>query len=86
MRDPFLRWVEVVGTLEPDEEVTVYAQVSGYVEKILVDLGDRVKEGGAVSAVPTICAQMVRPGKAIVLSSAPVGEQPRQVGTVKARP
>ena len=46
MRDPFLRWVEVVGTLEPDEEVTVYAQVSGYVEKILVDLGDRVKERG----------------------------------------
>ena len=39
------RRVEVVGTLEPDEEVTVYAQVSGYVEKILVDLGDRIKMG-----------------------------------------
>ncbi len=39
------RRVEVVGTLEADEEVTVYAQVSGYVEKIPVDLGDRVKEG-----------------------------------------
>jgi len=37
--------VEVVGTLEADEEVTVYAQVSGYVEKIPADLGDRVKEG-----------------------------------------
>src|SRR5574341_43369 len=39
------RRVEVVGSLEPDEEVTVYAQVSGYVEKILADLGDRVKAG-----------------------------------------
>jgi len=39
------RRVEVVGSIEPDEEVTVYAQVSGYVEKILADLGDRVNEG-----------------------------------------
>ncbi len=39
------RRVEVVGTLEPDEEVAVYAKVSGYVAKIFADLGDRVKEG-----------------------------------------
>lgn len=40
-----LRRVEAVGTLEADEEVAVYAQVSGYVERILVDLGDRVRVG-----------------------------------------
>ncbi|MBF8279387.1 MAG: putative Macrolide-specific efflux protein macA precursor, partial [candidate division NC10 bacterium] len=39
------RRVEIVGSIEPDEEVTVYAQVSGYVEKILADLGDRVNAG-----------------------------------------
>jgi RND family efflux transporter MFP subunit len=39
------RRVEVVGTLEADEEVAVYAQVSGYAERIMVDLGDRVKVG-----------------------------------------
>ena len=39
------RRVEVVGSIEPDEEVTVYAQVSGYVEKILADLGDKVTAG-----------------------------------------
>ncbi len=39
------RRVDVVGTLEADEEVIVYAQVSGSVERILVDLGDRVKVG-----------------------------------------
>lgn len=42
------RRVEVVGTLEPDEEVAVYAKVSGYLEKIFVDLGDRVKEGQSI--------------------------------------
>src|SRR5574337_1115773 len=40
-----MRRVEVVGTLEADEEVMVYAQVSGPVDKILVDLGDRVRAG-----------------------------------------
>ncbi|MBI4381066.1 MAG: efflux RND transporter periplasmic adaptor subunit [candidate division NC10 bacterium] len=39
------RRVEIVGSIEPDEEITVYAQVSGYVEKILADLGDRVNAG-----------------------------------------
>lgn len=39
------RRVEAVGTLEADEEVAVYAQVSGYLEKIMVDLGDRVRVG-----------------------------------------
>lgn len=40
-----MRRVEVVGTLEADEEVMVYGQVSGSVERILVDLGDRVRAG-----------------------------------------
>ena len=39
------RRVEIVGSIEPDEEVTVYAQVAGYVEKILADLGDGVNAG-----------------------------------------
>ncbi|PWB77573.1 MAG: hypothetical protein C3F08_09830 [Candidatus Methylomirabilota bacterium] len=39
------RRVEAVGTLEADEEVMIYAQVSGQVERIMVDLGDRVKAG-----------------------------------------
>jgi HlyD family secretion protein len=39
------RRVELVGTLESDEEVAVYAKVSGYVERLLADLGDRVRQG-----------------------------------------
>ena len=39
------RMVEAVGTLAPDEEVTVTGEVSGVVEAIAADLGDRVKAG-----------------------------------------
>lgn len=39
------RRVEAVGTLAPEEEVTVTGEVSGVVEAIAADLGDRVKAG-----------------------------------------
>lgn len=39
------RTVEAVGTLAPDEEVTVTGEVSGVVEAYMADLGDRVKKG-----------------------------------------
>jgi len=39
------RTVEAVGTLAPDEEVTVTGEVSGVVETSMADLGDRVKKG-----------------------------------------
>ncbi len=39
------RAVEVVGTLEADEEVTVSSEAEAKVSRILVDLGDRVQAG-----------------------------------------
>ena len=36
------RSVDAVGTLDPNEEVTVSNQVEGNVEKLFVDLGDAV--------------------------------------------
>jgi RND family efflux transporter MFP subunit len=39
------RTVEVVGTLWPDDQVTVSSQVEGQVEKIFVDVGDAVQPG-----------------------------------------
>ncbi len=42
------RVVEVTGTLGGDEEVTVAAEVDGRVEKVVADLGDEVKAGGAL--------------------------------------
>src|SRR5581483_1147112 len=37
--------VEVVGTLWPDDKVTVSSQVEGEVQKTLVDVGDAVQIG-----------------------------------------
>ncbi|HSB68572.1 MAG TPA: efflux RND transporter periplasmic adaptor subunit [Candidatus Methylomirabilis sp.] len=42
---PVERTVELVGTLRPQEEITVSNENPGTVERILVDLGDRVTAG-----------------------------------------
>ena len=47
------RSVETVGTLDPNEEVTVSNQVEGTVEKLFVDLGDAVRAGEAVAQLDT---------------------------------
>ena len=44
-----VRAVEAVGTLDPNEEVTVSNQVEGTVEKLLVDLGDAVQSGQLIA-------------------------------------
>ncbi len=47
------RSVEAVGTLDPNEEVTVSNQVEGTVEKLLVDLGDAVRAGQLIAQLDT---------------------------------
>ena len=42
---PVERTVELVGTLRPQEEITISNENPGTVERILVDLGDRVTQG-----------------------------------------
>ena len=37
--------IELTGSLTPDEQVTVYAKLSGYLKTIRVDLGDPVRPG-----------------------------------------
>jgi RND family efflux transporter MFP subunit len=48
-----LRSVEAVGTLHPNEEVTISNQVEGTVETVFVDLGDPVRAGQVVAEVDT---------------------------------
>jgi RND family efflux transporter MFP subunit len=43
------RSVEAVGTLLPNEEVTVSSQVDGIVQKLFVDLGDAVRQGQVIA-------------------------------------
>lgn len=47
------RTVEAVGTLDPNEEVTVSNQVEGTVEKLSVDLGDAVRQGQVIAQLDT---------------------------------
>lgn len=47
------RTVEAIGTLDPNEEVTVSNQVEGLVSKVLVDLGDFVKAGQLLATLDT---------------------------------
>jgi RND family efflux transporter MFP subunit len=47
------RSVDAVGTLDPNEEVTVSNQVEGTVEKIFVDLGDAVQSGQVIAQLDT---------------------------------
>jgi RND family efflux transporter MFP subunit len=47
------RFVEAVGTLDPNEEVTITNQVEGTVEEISVDLGDAVRQGQLIAQLDT---------------------------------
>jgi multidrug efflux pump subunit AcrA (membrane-fusion protein) len=47
------RTVEAIGTLDPNEEVTVSNQVEGAVAKVLVDLGDVVQTGELLATLDT---------------------------------
>lgn len=56
------RWITLPATAAPWQEVTLQAKVSGYLEKILVDKGDRVKAGARVAeiAVPELRADLLK--------------------------
>src|SRR5437660_704441 len=47
------RTVEAVGSLDPNEEITVSNQVEGLVSKVYVDLGDSVKAGQVIAQLDT---------------------------------
>jgi RND family efflux transporter MFP subunit len=47
------RAVEAVGTLNPNEEVTVSNQVEGVLENLFVDLGDSVRAGQVIAQLDT---------------------------------
>jgi len=47
------RTVDAVGSLDPNEEITVSNQVEGLVSKVFVDLGDFVKSGQPIAQLDT---------------------------------
>ena len=60
------------GVFRPYQEINLYAKVSGYVKRINVDIGDRVKKGRllAVLEVPELVAEMEHSKAAVSRSQA----------------
>jgi membrane fusion protein (multidrug efflux system) len=56
------RWIKLPAAAAPWQEVTLQAKVSGYLDKILVDKGDRVKAGDKLAeiAVPELRADLLK--------------------------
>ncbi|HSH95061.1 MAG TPA: efflux RND transporter periplasmic adaptor subunit [Roseimicrobium sp.] len=50
-RGEITRFVSLPGTLRADQQTTLYAKVAGYIEKINVDRGDRVKMGAMLAEI-----------------------------------
>lgn len=57
---PLVNTLQVAGEFLPYQEIELHAKVSGYIRKINVDMGDRVKNGQllAVLDVPELSAQV----------------------------
>ncbi len=66
--------IDLVGQLEPSEQVSVYAKVAGYVKKVHVGLGDRVKKGQVLVelSVPEMEIELKRKHAGIALAQVDV--------------
>jgi RND family efflux transporter MFP subunit len=61
VRGPLENVVTLTGEFRPFQQVDVHAKVAGYIRKIFVDVGDKVKEGQelAILEVPELNAQVM---------------------------
>jgi len=59
-RRSFDNTLTIAGEFKPFQDVDVHAKVAGYIRKIYVDVGDRVKEGQtlAILEIPELAAQL----------------------------
>jgi RND family efflux transporter MFP subunit len=66
-RRSFDNSLTIAGEFKPFQDVDVHAKVAGYICKIYVDVGDRVKEGQtlAVLEIPELAAQLAGAGAAV---------------------
>lgn len=67
---PMERALRVVGTLAAHDEATIAAQVAGQLEKIFVDLGDRIGAGQEISEIDTTSYEALANASAANLSRA----------------
>jgi RND family efflux transporter MFP subunit len=78
--------VQLPGQVEPAEQTKLYAQVAGSVQKIHVDIGDRVRRGQVLAdlAVPELNAELVKKKAAVALAEAKVDRARQAVVTAEA--
>ena len=76
----------VAGEFEPYQEVELHAKVSGYVRRINVDIGDRVKRGEvlAVLEVPELNAQVAASKAQIQRSQSEIARSQSEVAFAQA--
>ncbi len=80
-RGPIGNSYSVAGEFDPYQEIEMHAKVSGYVRKINVDIGDRVKTGQvlAVLEVPELVAQLQGAGAGVRHSQEEVSRMQNEV-------
>ncbi len=78
--------ITLAGTIVPDEQVTLYAKVTGYLKAISVDIGDRVERGQLLAEidVPEMVASLEEKRAALVRAEAQVYQAEASVGQYEA--
>ena len=86
-RKPMSRSLTISSELVPFQEIDVFAKESGYVSKLLVDYGSRVKKGQlmAVLEIPEMQASLQEDRAAIKSASDQVRNAEHQLGRIQAQ-
>src|ERR1700748_3669935 len=76
----------VAGEFQPYQEVDLHAKVSGYIRRINVDIGDRIKNGEvlAVLEVPELNAQVAASKAQIQHSQADIARAQSEISFAEA--
>ncbi len=85
-REPVSNALEVAGEFIPYQQIEVHGKVSGYIKKIFVDIGDRVREGQtlAILEVPELDAQVESAEASVRHNSEEISRAEEEVSRAKA--
>ncbi len=78
---PIARVLDLPGSLRPYYKANMYAKASGYIEKVLVDIGDRVKTGQLLAVIeePELKKQLAQSQASLAASDAGVTQAQAQL-------
>ncbi|WP_157439790.1 efflux RND transporter periplasmic adaptor subunit [Terracidiphilus gabretensis] len=86
VRGPIARQLVLAGIFQPFQEIDVHGKVSGYVQHIYVDIGDRVHQGQtlAILEVPELDAQVEGAQAGVARSQDEIARMQREVSRDEA--